>query len=362
MQKSTARQSNIELLRIFAMVMIIAHHIGAHSGFDYSATMPVWNKIWIQFIQTGGKIGVNIFVLISGYFLICAKSLRLSKVAKLWVQLLTYSVGLYLLFVLLGEETFSAWALIGRFFPITNSSWWFAKTYFILFLLSPFINIGLNALGQKNHLRLLAVLTVLWCLIPTFFSDLMESSGLLWFIYLYALAGYIRLYVDLKRIPARIWFLAALALTAATFLLAFLLDLFGVENIFDPHSSSFFYRMQMLPVLLLSAAFFMAFLSKDMGCNTFVNLVSGATFGVYLLHDYADMRTLLWHTLFQNNQHQQDPLLIPYTLLQIVAVFAGCAIIDLLRIYLIENSYMKSMDSLIEKAKIRLTKLFVKQK
>ena len=268
---------------------------------------------------------------------------------------------MYLLFVLLGIETFSVWNLLGRFFPITNSSWWFARTYFILFILSPFINIGLNAMGQKNYLRFLLILTVLWCLIPTFGIDLMESNALLWFIYLYALSGYIRLYVNIKQIPAYVWLLTALALTAATFVLALLLDRFGVKSVFDPHSSSFFYNMQMIHVLMISVTFFMAFVSKDIGNNHIVNLLSSATFGVYLIHDYDDMRFLLWQVLFQNNQHQSNPLLIPYTLLQIFVVFAGCVAIDLLRIHLIEKRYMVSVDSLMEKAKTQINNLFQKK-
>lgn len=358
--QSTTRQSNIELLRIFAMVMIVAHHIGVHSNFDLTSGMPAVNRLWIQFIQMGGKIGVNVFVLISGYFLITAKSLKLSKVAKLWLQLGTYSVVMYLLFVLLGEESFSVWDFLGRFFPITNASWWFARTYFILFILSPFLNTGLNAMGQKAHLRLLLVLTVLWSLIPTFLSDAMESNSLLWFIYLYALAGYIRLYVDIKGVKAKTWFIAAGAITAFTYLLAVVLDWFGVASVFDPYSFSYFFEMQKIHILLLSVTIFMAFLAKDMGRHPVINILSSATFGVYLLHDYGDMRAALWQRLFENESYAESWLLIPYTLLQLVVVFAVCAVIELLRIYLLEKRYMKHMDLLMEKIKVQIPGLFPK--
>ena len=357
-QGLNARQSNIELLRIFAMVMIIAHHIGVHSNFDLCAQMPVMNKLWIQFVQMGGKIGVDIFVLISGYFLITAKSLKLSKVAKLWLQLCTYSVGLYVAFAFFNG--FSVWGLLGRFSPVINSSWWFANTYFIMFILSPFINIGLNALGQKNHLRALLVMTVLWSVIPTFGSNRMESNSLIWFVYLYALAGYIRLYVDLKQIKSKTWFAVAGAATILTYLLAVGLDLLGVESVFNAHSSDYFFDMQRLPILLISLALLLAFLGKDMGCSAGINVIASATFGVYLLHDYGDMRPALWQWLFRNETYQDSLWLIPYTILQMVLVFAGCAAIELLRIYLIEKRYMKHMDRLIEKARAAAKKLLKK--
>ena len=66
----TKRQSNIELLRIVAMLLIIAHHFSLHGGFVFSTASITVNRLWIQFIQIGGEIGINVFVLISGYFLI----------------------------------------------------------------------------------------------------------------------------------------------------------------------------------------------------------------------------------------------------------------------------------------------------
>ncbi len=64
------RQSSIELLRIIAMILIVAHHFEIHGGFAYPQDAVSVNRIWMQFISSGGKVGVNIFVLLSGYFLV----------------------------------------------------------------------------------------------------------------------------------------------------------------------------------------------------------------------------------------------------------------------------------------------------
>lgn len=41
----------------------------------------------------------NVFVLISGYFLIIAPKIKISKVIKLWLQIAFYSLILFALFV-----------------------------------------------------------------------------------------------------------------------------------------------------------------------------------------------------------------------------------------------------------------------
>lgn len=82
------------------MIIIIAHHFALHGNFSFPNDIVTVNRLWIQFIQIGEKIGVNVFVLISGYFLVSSKTLKVSKVIKFWLQIFTYSVVIFLIFVL----------------------------------------------------------------------------------------------------------------------------------------------------------------------------------------------------------------------------------------------------------------------
>ena len=69
-QEKPARNAAFELLRIIAMLFIIAHHFYVHGGF--SSISPT-NKALMTFFEFGGKFGVAIFVMISGYFLVNSK-------------------------------------------------------------------------------------------------------------------------------------------------------------------------------------------------------------------------------------------------------------------------------------------------
>ena len=68
------RQSNIELLRILAMLFIIAYHFVYHGDVYYPhVDISGFNRIFTTFLRPFGKMGVNIFVMISGYFLIASQ-------------------------------------------------------------------------------------------------------------------------------------------------------------------------------------------------------------------------------------------------------------------------------------------------
>lgn len=84
------RKSNLELLRIFAMLLIVAHHFAVHTNFQFPSSFTTINRAWIQFIVIGGKIGVNIFVLISGYFMVNTVTMKWNKVFKIWSLLVFF--------------------------------------------------------------------------------------------------------------------------------------------------------------------------------------------------------------------------------------------------------------------------------
>ena len=82
------RFSNIELLRIFAMLLIIAFHYAFKGGFVYESLSV--NKMIINVLTMFGELGVNLFVLISGYFMING-TFRWKKVISICLQVYFYN-------------------------------------------------------------------------------------------------------------------------------------------------------------------------------------------------------------------------------------------------------------------------------
>lgn len=342
----TQRQSNIEMLRIISMLMIVAHHFAVHGGFEFSDITLSLNKAWIQFIQMGGKIGVDVFVLISGYFLISSDSVKTSKILKFWFQLFIYSILIFAVFVGTGMEPFGIKALIKHLFPITFSLWWFASTYFVLYLLSPFINKLLNSFDRQQYKHFLLLLFILWSVIPTFTTTAFQGNGLLWFMFLYTAAGYIRKYKPLSDMKSSKWILLSLGVAILTYVSVLVFDLLGAKIAFFADHATYFYAMEKLPVFLISITLFLGFLKLNIKQSGLINSISAATFGVYLIHDADYVRTFLWKTVFKNAQFADSMFLIPYSLMVIAAVFIVCTILELARIHILEKHYLKILNML----------------
>lgn len=94
----TKRNSNIELLRIFAMIMIIAYHIYIHCVYTQLTdansidqlknglfNTPVFSRklLILTTISPMGQVGNTIFIVISGYFMVSRGThLNLAKISK----------------------------------------------------------------------------------------------------------------------------------------------------------------------------------------------------------------------------------------------------------------------------------------
>ena len=115
----TKRETNFELLRIVAMIMIVSLHYWGKSGYLDRVTVssPGFYVAW--FSESCCICAVNCFVLLTGYFM-SEKRFKPSRVIRIWLEVLEYSVILYLVSVATRLGSFSNSDFIKCFFPLTN--------------------------------------------------------------------------------------------------------------------------------------------------------------------------------------------------------------------------------------------------
>ena len=335
------RQSNFELLRIVAMVLIVFYHFAFHGGFKFDNTTLSIPRFWCNFISMGGKAGVNIYVLISGYFLIQNRSTKVSmhKILKLWGQVFFYSATLYVITIALGESI-SIKQLITALMPMTRAVWWFASTYFVLYMIHPYLNRFLHSMDKLLYQRYLMLLLLMWCIVPTFLGAAFAGNNLCWFVTLYSLAGYYRLYGFNKRATKYVGVIAIL-FTILSYCSSVVFTILGTKWAFFSEHSDYFYAAQRLPALVISICLFVVFANMNIKDSKWINMASSATFGVYLIHDNRFFRPFLWGTIFHNAQFQDSILLIPYSVVVVAVVYISCTLLDLLRQSVIERPYMQ---------------------
>ena len=103
------RDSNIELLRIIAMLAVISlHYNNVKMGGGY--LYVVWgsfNHLVLQVFEAAGVCAVNVFVIITGYYM-CDRDKRYAgKALSLIIQLIVFNIFNYLFKTVIGVQAFS---------------------------------------------------------------------------------------------------------------------------------------------------------------------------------------------------------------------------------------------------------------
>ena len=320
------RSSSFELLRIISMLLIVMHHFSVHGG--YFDGVSAFNQSIIDAFATGGKLGVNIFILITGYFMVSSK-FKMSKLIQLVLQVTFYSTLLYLVLLGVGVVEFSGGDLANSILSVTTDGYWFMSTYLVLYALTPFINKLINACSFKELVILVVFLYFIQLEIPYVINNFISNVG--WFIMLYIIGGMIRLYPN--KLTGSLGLMLPVSLI--TFFMMFLLyPLFG----FHLHA------MQSPICVICAVSTFITFKNIKMKNSRVINFISSTTLGIYLIHDNDFVRPWLWRAVLRCPERAMKDGFLLFAVISVLIVFVVCMIIDILRIYLftgISNLFKK---------------------
>ncbi len=130
------RQSNIELLRIFAAIMVFFLHY-INYGTNFSA-LTTHEKAFCYFLfYPGGRMAVNIFVIVGAWFLVDQK-FNAKRLIRIWTAILCYTIPIA--FLVKFTRGLSTQYIIKAFLPLSFGLVWFFQPYLVLLLISPLLN------------------------------------------------------------------------------------------------------------------------------------------------------------------------------------------------------------------------------
>ena len=326
------RQPNFEILRVLAMVMIVTWHFLLHAigSQSFTGTVGTFNYVVRQFLYILCSSCVNLFVLVSGYFMI-EKPFNWRRMGRLWLEVVFYAFGISLLFYLLRPGNLTLKEVFQNLLPVRFSSYWFFRIYLGLMFLAPFLSKVTVALTRTQYKRFLTVLFLLCCTLTMGFpyGDSMGAGKgytLLWFIELFFLGGYFRRFAPAVSSKALAIVLLSLLVTAFVFV----------------SGKSYFLRNELsleMPAyngigILIAVPVFLWFKQKEFKDSRLMQLLASAapfTFAVYLISEHPQVSSVLWHELFDRTSITDSIALIPYMVLAVFIVFALCVSIDYLR-------------------------------
>ena len=289
------------------------------------------NRGLLYFLEALNVCAVNVFVLINGFFDVEHQKRDLMKPLKLIIQVMIFNLAFYVLRVIAGSNSPSVKGIISVLIPAN----WFITIYCGLYVISPFINVLLKRLSQRDYQLFLTISLVAFSAYPMLVDILEEFTqktfnglstiGMYGSQYGYTIVNFMLLYIIgayIRRFGIKVPSLKLLiALLINTIILAAwgLLDEMLGYNMFDfvhVERNAWEYCN---PLVIFQAVIIFTLFMRMKFVNNVVNKLASAAFCVYLIHGY-----FISHLKITQVISMQNPLI---TILHVMACCIGIYLI-----------------------------------
>lgn len=206
MENTRVRQSNIELLRIIATLFILIVHCNGWFINDLGGVND-WKSggnvtyVWRMAIQSITCVGVDLFVLISGYFSIRPK---VKSIVNLYTLLAFFYLAFYCLDCVLGLQILSPKGVVKNLLAFSRENW-FIQCYLFLMLLSPMVNKFMDSLTEKEAFFFVGLFMLLafyfGCVRLSTYFYFNKGYSVTTLLLIYVVGRYLRLYGE-KRLSS----------------------------------------------------------------------------------------------------------------------------------------------------------------
>lgn len=347
------RESNIELFRIIMMLLIVAHHYVVNSGVLDAISMPpyTWKHHFLYVFGMWGKIGINCFVLITGYFM-CKMDITIRKFLQLLFEMLFYSIVIYAFFSISGYEQFSIKGMFRSLNPLASIADNFTRCFLIYYLLIPYLNVLVNYITRSQHTMLIGLCMlffVIWDHIP---SVEYRFNYVEWFCILHIIASYIRFYLpeNINNGHEKLLIITGGGLA----ILSVIGQSLMIEQGWHVGWQYKWVNCNAILGVISSVMLFIGFKGLRMKYVPLVNSIAASTFGVLLIHANSDtMRRWLWQDVCHNVDWVYSPYMPLHAIGCVLVIFMVCIVIDKVRMYAFEKPTFKIVDRFLTRYGIK---------
>ncbi len=272
---------------------------------------------------------------------------KIKKLLNLILQVLTYTVTICIVSSFFMKLDLTQ--ILKSIFPISYAHYWFITNYILLYILSPFINKLINNMTKKEHSLLIIILVMIQSVIDLFLNAEFEMGKFIWFITLYLIGAFIQKYYKPSKKSIKInaigtivsYLLLVISVVGLDFLSKKIALLQGHELYFTKLTSIF--------VLINSIFLFLLFRNINIDSSKFINKISSATLGVYIIHENIIAKNFIWKIFGSGAQYFNSNYFIVHTIISVLGMFVLCSIIELLRQALIQPLQNKFVDFVVSK-------------
>lgn len=339
------RKSNFELLIIVLMLFIIVSHITMYSG--KLSIIGTTDYYITNIVRSFCMISVNTFILLSGYFGI---KLKADKLIKLDLRVVFYTWIIFVVSIILKIHEINIIKDVLLIFPIITKQYWFITMYFVLCIISPFLNKFLHSLSKQELKTFLIISFVLFYVISTFCYLVNAEQiiydagyGIVNFVCLYSIGHYLKNYYE-DKYSSKVYLIIYIISSLFTFLSN---DI--ITKIMGFYFNSFI-SYNTVFTLLGSISLFMVFKNLTIKNIKIINRIASKCLIVYILHLNPTISKYLFEDILKVNEFTGIKLILGLIIIPFI-IYTISYVMDV-----IVDLILKPIENKIPKTQFELSK------
>ena len=296
------RDSNIELLKIVAILLIIISHVintlcdeNTHISYqDYVLDLSIATTSVKHFVllllRYSGVMGNTIFFICSAWFLLSSQKVKKKKWLFMLIEVWFVSIIILAVTYVLRKGDISTEIIFHSFFPTLFANNWYLTCYLLFYPIHPYLNIVIKYLNKQQLFRITVSMFILYCCLGFVHSNWFFPSPIILWITIYFVVAYIKLYLC--------GFCNNLKYNCILFIMGFAgwIGLAIVTNIMGLHISfmrdkMYHWAVNCNPCLIIMAITLFNITRNIQLRNSLINYISSLSILIYLIHENIILRT-----------------------------------------------------------------------
>lgn len=201
------RDSGIELLKIFAIFVIVINHTVQsltneaynipNNGFviDISRATTNIQCILLQIFRHFGVLGNSVFFICSAWFLLKSKNWNKKKWLFMVIEIWVVSIVIFIITYIILHGNISIGIIISSLFPRTFGNNWYMTCYLLFYPIHPILNSIVNMMNQRQLFRSTLVMVFLYVFMNFINCSWFFSSAIILWITIYFAIAYMQKYL-----------------------------------------------------------------------------------------------------------------------------------------------------------------------
>lgn len=335
-----SRNSSIELLKIFAIFIIVISHV-VKSLYDYNPYIDYKGfmldmthataspqQLILTMLSYCGVIGNTIFFISSAWFLLDSKRVNSRKWFFMLVEIWTISICILLITYVARAGQISMKIIMECLMPTTFSTNWYMTCYLLFYPIHTILNKIIEGIDKAQHLGLITGLSVIYMGFNFLREDLFFPSVLIIWITIYFVMAYVKLYLQNTSKNTKLNLLIVVLGLLANTGLVLLSNYIGLR-LEDFSELVLRWNKNSNPFIIIVVISLFNLIRNVEFHNRFINYISGLSLIIYIIHENLILRTY-YRTYIINYIYENFgyDYIVLWMILLAAAIFTGTAVIS----------------------------------